>query len=149
MNKTLLLEQVIATLNEKLSVLEKAARSSHAEATHESSKAETNMTLVVLKPLTSLAFLTLSCDEDRVDQRQPAARTKAPTVINRSVFMVIVIRTLCRSSTHRNLLFAAPLSAHAIRPSKTSFQENLRADTWFQATRATAGTVATTNHGMV
>src|SRR3989442_12715479 len=40
MNKTLLLEQVIATLNENLSVLEKAARASHAEATHESSKAE-------------------------------------------------------------------------------------------------------------
>src|SRR6266581_3100669 len=40
MNKTLLLEQVIASLQENLSVLEKAARASHAEATHESSKAE-------------------------------------------------------------------------------------------------------------
>src|SRR6266704_5718362 len=40
MNKTLLLEQVIATLNENLSALEKAARAAHAEATHESSKAE-------------------------------------------------------------------------------------------------------------
>src|SRR5205809_446360 len=39
----------------------------------------------------SAAFLMLSCDEDRVDQRQPAAKSKAPTVINRSVFMVIVI----------------------------------------------------------
>src|SRR6266436_7112166 len=35
----------------------------------------------------SAAFLMLSCDEDRVDQRQPAAKSKAPTVINRSVFM--------------------------------------------------------------
>jgi hypothetical protein len=40
MNKALLLEQVIATLNENLSVLQKAARASHIEATHESSKAE-------------------------------------------------------------------------------------------------------------
>src|SRR4026209_1577444 len=42
----------------------------------------------------SAAFLMLSCDEDRVDQRQPAARSKAPIVINRSVFMVIVIRRI-------------------------------------------------------
>src|SRR5215470_15084936 len=40
MNKTLLLNQVIAALNENLAVLEKVARASHAEATHESSKAE-------------------------------------------------------------------------------------------------------------
>src|SRR5258705_13741100 len=40
MNKALLLQQIIATLNENLSVLQKAARASHIEATHESSKAE-------------------------------------------------------------------------------------------------------------
>src|SRR6266536_5700569 len=40
MNKTLLLEQVIARLTENLTVLERAARASHVEATHESSKAE-------------------------------------------------------------------------------------------------------------
>jgi transcription elongation GreA/GreB family factor len=40
MNKTQLLKQIVASLSESLSVLEKAARASHAEATHESSKAE-------------------------------------------------------------------------------------------------------------
>jgi hypothetical protein len=40
MNKTLLLEQLIASLNENLTVLDKAARASHSEATHESSRAE-------------------------------------------------------------------------------------------------------------
>src|SRR5262245_42581815 len=40
MNKSLLLKQIVASLNESLAVLEKAARASHAEATHESSKAE-------------------------------------------------------------------------------------------------------------
>ena len=40
MKKTRLLKQIIASLSESLAVLEKAARSSHAEATHESSKAE-------------------------------------------------------------------------------------------------------------
>jgi len=40
MTKTQLLNQIIASLSESLSVLEKAARASHAEATHESSKAE-------------------------------------------------------------------------------------------------------------
>ena len=40
MNKTLLLEQLIASLNENLAVLQRAARASHVEATHESSKAE-------------------------------------------------------------------------------------------------------------
>src|SRR5689334_24770651 len=40
MNKRLLLKQIVASLNESLAVLEKAARASHAEATHESSKAE-------------------------------------------------------------------------------------------------------------
>jgi transcription elongation GreA/GreB family factor len=40
MNKTQLLEQIVASLSESLGVLEKAARASHAEATHESSKAE-------------------------------------------------------------------------------------------------------------
>jgi len=34
------LKQIVAALNESLAVLEKAARASHAEATHESSKAE-------------------------------------------------------------------------------------------------------------
>jgi hypothetical protein len=40
MNKTQLLRQIVARLSENLGVLEKAARASHAEATHESSKAE-------------------------------------------------------------------------------------------------------------
>src|SRR5690348_14762760 len=40
MNKTLLLKQIVAALSESLEVLEKAARASHAEATHESSRAE-------------------------------------------------------------------------------------------------------------
>ena len=40
MNKAQLTRQIIASLSESLGVLEKAARASHAEATHESSKAE-------------------------------------------------------------------------------------------------------------
>lgn len=40
MKKTLLLEQIVASLSDSLDVLERAARASHAEATHESSKAE-------------------------------------------------------------------------------------------------------------
>jgi hypothetical protein len=40
MNKAQLLRQIVASLTESLGVLEKAARASHAEATHESSKAE-------------------------------------------------------------------------------------------------------------
>ncbi len=40
MSKTQLLKQIVACLNERLGVLDKAARASHAEATHESSKAE-------------------------------------------------------------------------------------------------------------
>ena len=40
MNKTQLLKQIIGRLSESLSVLHRAARASHAEATHESSKAE-------------------------------------------------------------------------------------------------------------
>jgi transcription elongation GreA/GreB family factor len=40
MQKALLIQQVIASLSDSLSLLEKAARASHAEATHESSKAE-------------------------------------------------------------------------------------------------------------
>jgi len=40
MNKRLFLNQLVASLNESLALLEKAARASHAEATHESSKAE-------------------------------------------------------------------------------------------------------------
>ena len=40
MNKALLIQQIVASLTESLAVLEKAARASHAEATHESSKAE-------------------------------------------------------------------------------------------------------------
>jgi transcription elongation GreA/GreB family factor len=40
MNKAQLLKQIVASLSESLGVLEKAARASHAEATHESSKAE-------------------------------------------------------------------------------------------------------------
>src|SRR5271156_723348 len=40
MNKTQLLKRVVASLTENLQLLEKAARASHAEATHESSRAE-------------------------------------------------------------------------------------------------------------
>ena len=40
MHKAQLIQQVIARLSDSLAVLEKAARASHAEATHESSKAE-------------------------------------------------------------------------------------------------------------
>ena len=40
MNKAQLIRQIVASLTESLGVLEKAARASHAEATHESSKAE-------------------------------------------------------------------------------------------------------------
>ena len=40
LNKTEVLREIVAKLAESLSVLEKAARASHAEATHESSKAE-------------------------------------------------------------------------------------------------------------
>lgn len=40
MNKSLLLKQIVAALGESLEVLERAARASHAEATHESSRAE-------------------------------------------------------------------------------------------------------------
>jgi transcription elongation GreA/GreB family factor len=40
MNKAQLLKQIVASLSESLEVLDKAARASHAEATHESSKAE-------------------------------------------------------------------------------------------------------------
>ena len=40
MNKAQLIKQIVASLCESLGVLEKAARASHAEATHESSKAE-------------------------------------------------------------------------------------------------------------
>src|SRR6266516_6507375 len=40
LNKSKLLEQIIEALRDSLAVLEKAARASHAEATHESSKAE-------------------------------------------------------------------------------------------------------------
>jgi len=40
MNKSQLLTQIIGRLSESLSVLHRAARASHAEATHESSKAE-------------------------------------------------------------------------------------------------------------
>src|SRR5689334_6441080 len=40
MNKKQLLKKIVAALNESLSVLQKAAQASHAEATHESSKAE-------------------------------------------------------------------------------------------------------------
>jgi hydroxylamine reductase (hybrid-cluster protein) len=39
-NKAQLIRQIVASLRESLGVLEKAARASHAEATHESSKAE-------------------------------------------------------------------------------------------------------------
>src|ERR1700757_1593447 len=40
MNKTKLLKQIVAILSKRLDVSDKAARASHAEATHESSKAE-------------------------------------------------------------------------------------------------------------
>src|ERR1043165_3408995 len=40
MNKAQLVKQIVARLSENVELLEKAARSSHAEATHESSKAE-------------------------------------------------------------------------------------------------------------
>ena len=40
MKKTVLLKKIIARLNENLGLLDKAARTSRAEATHESSKAE-------------------------------------------------------------------------------------------------------------
>jgi len=40
MNKDQLLKEIVAKLSESLELLEKAARASHAEATHESSKAE-------------------------------------------------------------------------------------------------------------
>ena len=40
MNKARLIQQIVASLTESLAILEKAARASHAEATHESSKAE-------------------------------------------------------------------------------------------------------------
>ena len=40
MQKARLIQQIIANLSDSLALLEKAARASHAEATHESSKAE-------------------------------------------------------------------------------------------------------------
>ena len=40
MNKAQLLKQLVAGLSESLNILDKAARASHAEATHESSNAE-------------------------------------------------------------------------------------------------------------
>jgi transcription elongation GreA/GreB family factor len=40
MKKTQLIKQIVAQLSETVDVLQKAARASHAEATHESSKAE-------------------------------------------------------------------------------------------------------------
>ena len=40
LNKSKLLEQIIEALHDSLAVLQKAARASHAEATHESSRAE-------------------------------------------------------------------------------------------------------------
>src|ERR1700722_13483760 len=40
MQKNLLLKQIVASLSESLDLLTKAARAAHAEATHESSKAE-------------------------------------------------------------------------------------------------------------
>ena len=40
MEKARLIKQIVASLTQSLGVLEKAARASHAEATHESSKAE-------------------------------------------------------------------------------------------------------------
>jgi hypothetical protein len=40
MQKAKLIQKIVASLSESLALLEKAARASHAEATHESSKAE-------------------------------------------------------------------------------------------------------------
>ena len=40
MNKAQLIKQIVASLGESLAILQKAARAAHAEATHESSKAE-------------------------------------------------------------------------------------------------------------
>ncbi len=40
MEKSRLIKQIVASLRESAGILEKAARASHAEATHESSKAE-------------------------------------------------------------------------------------------------------------
>src|SRR5689334_25371715 len=40
MHKAQLIQQVIASLNDSLALLQKAARASHEEATHESNKAE-------------------------------------------------------------------------------------------------------------
>jgi hypothetical protein len=40
LKKAPLIKQIVASLTESLGVLEKAARASHEEATHESSKAE-------------------------------------------------------------------------------------------------------------
>jgi len=40
MDKTLLLKEIVTRLGENLAVLERAARASHTEATHESSRAE-------------------------------------------------------------------------------------------------------------
>ena len=40
MKKAVLIQQIVARLHENFSLLEKAARASHAEATHESSKAD-------------------------------------------------------------------------------------------------------------
>jgi transcription elongation GreA/GreB family factor len=40
MNKAQIVKQIISSLNESLEAVQKAARASHAEATHESSKAE-------------------------------------------------------------------------------------------------------------
>jgi len=40
MNKSKLIKQIVAGLSESLAMLEKAARASHEEATHESNKAE-------------------------------------------------------------------------------------------------------------
>src|SRR4051812_26647871 len=40
MTKAHLIKQIVASLSESLAVLQKAARAAHAEATHESSKAE-------------------------------------------------------------------------------------------------------------
>ena len=39
-NKNLLLKEIVARLNENLAVLERAARASHVEATHESSRSD-------------------------------------------------------------------------------------------------------------
>src|SRR5215471_15695218 len=40
MQKAQLIQQIVASLSDSLALLEKAARASHAEATHESSRAE-------------------------------------------------------------------------------------------------------------